>query len=37
MATIELRGISKRFGKVRALEEVSFTVKSREFFCTGRS
>lgn len=33
MATIELRGISKRFGKVRALDDVSFTVKSREFFC----
>jgi multiple sugar transport system ATP-binding protein len=33
MATIELRGICKRFGKVRALDGVGFTVESREFFC----
>jgi multiple sugar transport system ATP-binding protein len=33
MATIELKGICKRFGKVRALNCVSFTVESKEFFC----
>jgi multiple sugar transport system ATP-binding protein len=33
MATIELRGICKRFGKVEALNGVGFAVESREFFC----
>jgi multiple sugar transport system ATP-binding protein len=33
MATIELRGIRKSFGKTRALDDISFTVNSKEFFC----
>ncbi|REF36970.1 ABC transporter ATP-binding protein [Thermasporomyces composti] len=33
MATIELEGLTKRFGKVTALTDVSFTVNDGEFFC----
>lgn len=33
MAAIEVRGLHKAFGKVTALEEVSFSVADGEFFC----
>lgn len=33
MATLELRGVSKRFGKNVALEEVDLRVEDNEFFC----
>jgi multiple sugar transport system ATP-binding protein len=33
MAHIEIRGIRKAFGKVQALDDVSFRVKDKEFFC----
>jgi len=32
MAKVELRNITKQFGKVTALEDVSFTIKDGEFF-----
>ncbi len=33
MATIKLDSICKSFGKIRALENISFEVKDKEFFC----
>ena len=33
MANIEVRGIRKAFGKVQALDGVSFSVSDKEFFC----
>ncbi len=33
MAEIAFRNVCKRYGKIRALEDVSFTVKDNEFFC----
>ncbi|HZE41909.1 MAG TPA: ABC transporter ATP-binding protein [Stackebrandtia sp.] len=33
MASIDVRSVGKRFGKVTALEDVSFSVDDGEFFC----